>query len=80
MGNQRLRWLAGVLSQCRDQGGDIMLSWIWAFLSLAVIAGVLGFTGIAGGAAGTARVLFFVFIALLIVGAFFNALRHRPPV
>lgn len=54
-----------------------MLSWAIAFLVLAVIAGVLGFGGIAGTASGIAQVLFFVFMALLIASALASALRGR---
>lgn len=54
-----------------------MLSWAVAFLILAIIAGVLGFGGIAGTATGIAQVLFFVFVALLIASALASALRDR---
>lgn len=57
-----------------------MLSWSITFLILALIAGVLGFTEIAGAAIGIAKILFFVFLVLLIVSAVFGALRGRPPV
>jgi len=45
-----------------------MLSWALTFLVIALIAGVLGFGGIAGAATDIARVLFFVFLVLFIVG------------
>ena len=57
-----------------------MLSWSITFLLLALIAGVFGFTGIAGAAVGIAKLLFFVFLTLLLVSAVFGALRGRPPV
>ncbi|WP_300577121.1 DUF1328 domain-containing protein [Phenylobacterium sp.] len=41
-----------------------MLSWALIFLVVALIAGVLGFTSIAGAAVGIAKILFFVAIAL----------------
>jgi uncharacterized membrane protein YtjA (UPF0391 family) len=40
-----------------------MLSWALGFLVLALIAGALGFGGIAGAASGIAQILFFVFLA-----------------
>lgn len=43
-----------------------MLNWAMAFLVVAIIAGVLGFGGIAGAAAGIAKALFFVFLALFV--------------
>jgi uncharacterized membrane protein YtjA (UPF0391 family) len=58
----------------------IMLSWALTFLVVALIAAVLGFTGIAGTATQIAQVLFFVFLFLLIVAAFASAVRGRPPI
>lgn len=57
-----------------------MLSWALAFFILAIIAGVLGFGGIAGASVGIAKTLFFVFLILLVVSAVFGAIRGRPPV
>jgi len=51
------------------RGGSIVLSWVIAFLVLAVISGVLGFGVIAGTVAVIAQVLFFIFLALLIAVA-----------
>jgi uncharacterized membrane protein YtjA (UPF0391 family) len=45
-----------------------MLYWALVFLVIAIIAGVLGFGGIAGAATDIARVLFFVFLVLFIIG------------
>ena len=36
-----------------------MLAWALVFFIVAIIAGILGFTGIAAGAAAIAQVLFF---------------------
>jgi uncharacterized membrane protein YtjA (UPF0391 family) len=44
-----------------------MLSYALAFLVLALIAGVLGFGGVASAAAGIAKVLFAIFIVLFAV-------------
>jgi len=41
-----------------------MLHYAVVFLFLALIAGLLGFTGIAGASIGIAKILFFVFIVL----------------
>lgn len=56
-----------------------MLSWAAAFFVLALIAGALGFGGIAGAATGIAKILFFIFLVLLIVSAIAHAVRGRPP-
>lgn len=44
-----------------------MLTWILIFLVVALVAGALGFGGIASASTGIARVLFFVFLILLVV-------------
>lgn len=44
-----------------------MLNWIIICLVLALIAGVLGFGGISKGFANIARVLFFIFVILLLI-------------
>ena len=45
-----------------------MLHYAWVFLVLAIIAAIFGFGGVAVAAAGIAKVLFFIFIALFVVG------------
>ena len=49
-----------------------MLRWAITFLCLALIAAVLGFSGIAGAAAGMAKILFYVFIAFMVISFFFG--------
>lgn len=44
-----------------------MLKWAAIFAVVALIAGVLGFGGIAGAAWGVAKLLFWVFIAIAVV-------------
>jgi uncharacterized membrane protein YtjA (UPF0391 family) len=44
-----------------------MLHYAVVFLVIALIAGVLGFTGIAGASVGIAKILFTVFLVLFIV-------------
>ena len=43
-----------------------MLRWALVFLVVALIAGALGFTGVAGAAMGVAKILFFLFLVLFI--------------
>jgi len=45
-----------------------MLYWAFVFLIVALVAGALGFGGIAGTAAGIARVLFGIFVVLFLIG------------
>jgi uncharacterized membrane protein YtjA (UPF0391 family) len=49
-----------------ETGTTIMLYWTLIFLVLALLAGAMGFGGVASAAAGIAQVLFFVFMALLV--------------
>ncbi|MBC8089741.1 MAG: DUF1328 domain-containing protein [Phycisphaerae bacterium] len=44
-----------------------MLSWAMGFLILAIIAGVLGFGGIAATSAGLAKILLVVFLIIFVV-------------
>jgi uncharacterized membrane protein YtjA (UPF0391 family) len=44
-----------------------MLSWTITFLVIALVAALLGFGGIAGAAAGIAKILFFVFLIAFVV-------------
>ena len=50
-----------------------MLRWALIFLVVALIAGALGFTGVAGAAIGIAKFLFVLFlvlfVAFLVLGA-----------
>lgn len=52
-----------------------MLRWSFAFLIIALIAALFGFTNIAEGAVAIARTLFFIFLViwlvLLLAGLFF---------
>lgn len=55
-----------------------MVYWSAVFLVIALIAAIFGFGEIAAGAAGIAKVLFFVFLVLFIVALFTGALRKAP--
>jgi len=44
-----------------------MLTWALVFLVVALLAGVLGFGGVASAATGIARVLFFIFLILFAI-------------
>lgn len=52
-----------------------MLRWSITFLVIALISAVLGFGGLAGTAAGIAKILFYIFLilfAISIVSKLFN--------
>jgi uncharacterized membrane protein YtjA (UPF0391 family) len=44
-----------------------MLRWALVFLIIGLVAGLLGFTSIAGAAIGIAQILFFLFLALFLI-------------
>lgn len=44
-----------------------MLKWALIFLVISIIAGVLGFTGIASGTAQISKILFFIAIAIFVI-------------
>jgi len=57
-----------------------VLGWALMFFIVALIAAAFGFFVLAGVAAMIAKVVFVLFIALLIVSALGSALRGVPPV
>ncbi|MFA7440286.1 MAG: DUF1328 domain-containing protein [Sphingomonadaceae bacterium] len=54
-----------------------MLGWALTFLVVAIIAAIFGFGGIASASAGIAKILFFVFLALFVIGLVMSMLRGR---
>lgn len=56
-----------------------MLNLAVFFLVVALIAGILGFGGVASASVEIAQLLFFVFIVLFIIAALVHALRGRSP-
>ena len=57
-----------------------MLSWVVTFLIIALIAGVLGFGGIAGASIEMAKIVFFVAVVLFLVSAVVGLARGRTNV
>jgi uncharacterized membrane protein YtjA (UPF0391 family) len=54
-----------------------LLHWALVFLIVALVAGVLGFGGVAGTAMEGARLLFWVAIVLLLLSLVFGFARRR---
>jgi uncharacterized membrane protein YtjA (UPF0391 family) len=54
-----------------------LLHWALVFLIVALVAGVLGFGGVAGTAMEGARLLFWVAIVLLLISLVFGFARRR---
>ena len=58
----------------------IMLSWVVTFLVVALIAGILGFGGIAGASVEIAKIIFFIAVVLFLVSAVVGLARGRTRV
>jgi uncharacterized membrane protein YtjA (UPF0391 family) len=58
----------------------VMLSWVVTFLIIALIAGILGFGGIAGVSIEIAKAIFFIAVVLFIVSAVVGLARGRTRV
>jgi uncharacterized membrane protein YtjA (UPF0391 family) len=58
----------------------VMLSWVVTFLIIALIAGVLGFGGVAGASIEIAKGIFFIAVVLFIVSAVVGVARGRTRV
>ena len=55
-----------------------MLRLALAFLLIALVAAVFGFTDVAVASAGMAKIVFYVFLVLFLIAMLFNAFRGRP--
>jgi len=53
-----------------------MLNWAITFLVVALLAAILGFTGVAVAAAGIAKIFFFVFLVLFVVSLIGHVARR----
>ena len=54
-----------------------MLKWTIIFLVVALIAAVLGFGGIAEGAADIAEILFYIFIVLFLISLIMGFVKRK---
>lgn len=54
-----------------------MLYYAFVFLVIALVAALLGFTGIAAGAVEIAKILFFVFLLLFVVSLVMGLRRRK---
>ena len=57
-----------------------MLGWVVTFLIVALIAGILGFGGIAGASVEIAKIIFFIAVVLFVVSAVVGVARGRTRV
>jgi uncharacterized membrane protein YtjA (UPF0391 family) len=54
-----------------------MFGWVVAFLIVALIAGILGFGGIAGASVEIAKLIFFIAVLLFVISAVVGLARGR---
>lgn len=54
-----------------------MFRWAIIFLVIALIAAIFGFGGIAGTAAGFAKILFFIGLALFVITLLYSLISGR---
>jgi uncharacterized membrane protein YtjA (UPF0391 family) len=57
-----------------------MLSWVVTFLVIALIAGILGFGGLAGASIEIAKIIFFIAVVLFVISAVVGLARGRTNV
>ena len=57
-----------------------MLSWAVTFLVIALVAGALGFGGVAGAATEMAKILFMVFLVLFVISLFAELIANDRPI
>jgi uncharacterized membrane protein YtjA (UPF0391 family) len=72
--------VALTLKQKVGSRGRVMLSWVVTFLIIALIAGILGFGGIAGASIEIAKIIFFIAVVLFLVSAVVGLARGRTRV
>ena len=56
------------------------VSWVVTFLVIALIAGILGFGGVAGASIEIAKIIFFIAVVLFLVSAVVGVARGRTRV
>ena len=59
-----------------DAEDATMLKWALIVLTVALVAAVFGFGGVATGAAGIAKLLFVLFLAVFVISLVMNLVRR----
>jgi uncharacterized membrane protein YtjA (UPF0391 family) len=57
-----------------------MFGWVVTFLIVALIAGILGFGGVAGASIEIAKIIFFVAVVLFLISAVVGLARGRTQI
>jgi uncharacterized membrane protein YtjA (UPF0391 family) len=64
-------------SEAKDR---VMIGWVVTFLIVALIAGILGFGGVAGASIEMAKIIFFIAVVLFLISAVVGLVRGRTHV
>ena len=65
-------WHEACKIPCEPLKPHIMIRWVITFLIIALVAGVLGFGVLASAAAGIAKIVFYIFLVLLVISLLFG--------
>ena len=57
-----------------------MFGWVVTFLIVALVAGILGFGGVAGASIEMAKIIFFIAVVLFLISAVIGLARGRTQV
>jgi uncharacterized membrane protein YtjA (UPF0391 family) len=69
-----------IVPAAKEEAESVMLSWVVTFLIVALIAGILGFGGIAGVSIEIAKAIFFIAVVLFLISAVVGLSRGRTRV
>jgi uncharacterized membrane protein YtjA (UPF0391 family) len=76
---RNVRFQPGLVLSKLDRKTEVltMLGWVVTFLIIALIAGILGFGGVAGASIEIAKIIFFIAVVLFLVSAIIGVARGR---
>src|SRR4051812_3743347 len=69
-----------LMSKQKVEEERVMFGWVVTFLIVALIAGILGFGGVAGASIEIAKIIFFIAVVLFLVSAVVGLARGRTQV
>jgi uncharacterized membrane protein YtjA (UPF0391 family) len=69
--------ISSIARMSKQNTEGVMLSWVVTFLVVALIAGILGFGGVAGVSIEIAKTIFFIAVVLFLISAVVGLARGR---